>query len=451
MEKSDTQFPRAREKALRVLERVQVEQAYASPLLKSEARDLDPAARAFFQHLVKGTLQWRDLLDKIVASYLSGDRSGVPPQVLLILQLATYQLLFLDRAPVAVVVNEAVMLVKRRKHFKFAGVVNAILRRIASAREKHRAEIYGDLATPEALALSLSHPEWMVQRWTERWGMEEARALCVWNNSQWPLTLRVNTLRVDCTTLLSRLQEEGLSVVASRFAPDCLQLLSKPQALRWEDLVTFQEGLFLIQDESAALISHLLAPEPGEEVVDLCSAPGGKATHLATLMRNEGRVYAYDLHRRRLALVDENARRLGITIIECVEGDARSTASTRQVDRVLLDVPCSGLGVLGRKAEIRWRITADEIANLSSLQGELLASAACWVKPGGRLLYSTCTIEPEENERVVEHFLKQNAQFRLVPALVLPADLRTEQGFYFSIPQRVQMAGAFGALLERVL
>ncbi|WKZ56196.1 MAG: 16S rRNA (cytosine(967)-C(5))-methyltransferase RsmB [Bdellovibrionota bacterium] len=444
-----TQIPRAREYALRILERVHNDRAYASRILPFEGQELDPSARAFLQHLVKGTLQWQEALDAVVARYLTGSKETVPDEVKLILRLSTYQLLFLDRAPPAIVVNEAVTLTKKRKYFRFSGLVNALLRKVAAQRATLRSELYGEAATPEGLALATSHPEWLVRRWVERWGFEEAKALCVWNNTRWPITVRANALKTDCRSLAELLLSEGVMTEGCKYSSSCLRVLHKNRDLRWEDLHSFQEGLFMIQDESAALVAELMDPKPGETIIDLCSAPGGKTTHLAALMKNEGTIYAVDSHEHRLDLVRENVARLGVTNVECIAGDARTVVLPGPVDRVLVDAPCSGLGVLGRKAEIRWRIVESELNDLVALQGQLMRRAAALVKSGGRVVYSTCTIEPEENEGVIDAFLKECPEFALVPCSALDPALRTERGFYFAIPQRVRMAGAFCAILER--
>jgi 16S rRNA (cytosine967-C5)-methyltransferase len=439
----------ARERALHILWRIEVQGAFADRLLYAAATQsgLSDRDQALLQQLVKGTLQQRGALDATLERRLKSGLAALTPWIRNILRLGAYQVLFLDRTPPEVAVSESVELAKRYGHKGTAGLVNAVLRRIAAeAPQRPQAEAP---QSAEEIAERHSHPLWLVRRWLAQIGPEETIALCEADNTPWPLCLRANTLRVDAAQLRERLAAEGVLAEPARYAAACLIVRQLPAGTRLHELASFRDGLFQVQDESAALLAQLVAPEPGEFVVDLCSAPGGKTTALAALMENRGRILACDLHENRLRLVRANCERLGIAIAAYHSGDAREVALDEPADRVLLDAPCSGLGVLGRKSDVRWNKREEDIARMAALQAELIHQAAALVRPGGTLVYSTCTLEPSENERVVEEFLEFNPAFTLVsPPHGFPAELVSSQGYYCAWPQRHSMAGAFGAVLQ---
>jgi 16S rRNA (cytosine967-C5)-methyltransferase len=444
----------ARERALQILWRVEVQGAFADRLLYAAATQagLSDHDQALLQQLVKGTLQQRGALDAALERRVKSGLAALTPWIRNILRLGAYQVLHLDRTPPEVAVSESVELAKRYGHKGTAGLVNAVLRRLAAETPQRReaAAPSEEPQSAEAIAERYSHPVWLVRRWLAQLGADETIALCQADNTPWPLCLRANTLLVSREALRERLAAEGATAEPARYAADCVIARQLPPGKRLHELPSYREGLFQVQDESAALVAQLVAPQPGEFVVDLCSAPGGKTTALAALMANRGGVLACDLHENRLQLVRANCERLHVAIADYRVVDARDLALGDPADRVLLDAPCSGLGVLGRKSDVRWNKREEDIARMAALQAELIHHAATLVRPGGTLVYSTCTLEPDENERVVEEFLEYNPGFRLAsPPPGFPPDLVTPQGYYYAWPQRHGTAGAFGAILQR--
>ncbi|MBC8076697.1 MAG: 16S rRNA (cytosine(967)-C(5))-methyltransferase RsmB [Chloroflexales bacterium] len=444
----------ARERALQILWRIEVQGAFADRLLYTAATQAGLADhdQALLQQLVKGTLQQRGSLDAVLERRVKSGIATLTPWIRNILRLGAYQVLYLDRTPPEVAVSDAVELAKKYGHKGTVGLVNAVLRRVA-ADAPNRQSTPAHAEPPqsaEAIAESYSHPLWIVRRWLAQIGPAETIALCEADNRPWPLCLRTNTLRISSERLRERLDAEGVAVAPARYAADCTIMRQLPPNTRLHELASYRAGLFQVQDESAALVAQLVNPQPGELVIDLCSAPGGKTTALAALMGNQGRILACDLYENRLQLVRANCERLGVTIAEYQGADARALVLAQPADRVLLDAPCSGLGVLGRKSDVRWNKHEEDITRLSTLQAELIHHAATLVRAGGTLIYSTCTLEHTENERVVEDFLEYNPTFQLLPPPdSMPPELVTPQGYYYAWPQRHGVAGAFGAVLKR--
>jgi 16S rRNA (cytosine967-C5)-methyltransferase len=450
MQKHDQRRNVARDEALRILRRVEVDGAFVDRLLQHGLQQpgIGDKDQALIHQLVSGTLAWRARIDEVLDRYVKQGIRSLTPSIRNILRLGVYQLQFLDRIPPEVAVYESVELAKRYGHKGTVGLVNAVLRKVlAEGRADASAQ---EPRTAEEIASAYSHPEWMVRRWIEQLGIDETIALCETNNRPWPLTLRVNALKADLARLQDALRAEEVDVAPARYASECLLVRSLPPGTRLHALASYQSGWFQVQDESSALVARLVDPQPGDSVIDLCSSPGGKTTHMAMLMANQGTILAVDLHPGRLKLVQENCGRLGITNVQNRAADGRTLHIEQLVDRVLVDAPCSGLGVLGRKQDGRWRKSEDDIARLHQLQSELLRHAATLVRPGGRLVYSTCTIEPAENEHVVEAFLRDHPHYeRGAIGASVPEELISEQGYYRTWPQRHQIGGAFGAVLCR--
>jgi 16S rRNA (cytosine967-C5)-methyltransferase len=440
----------AREQALNILYRIETQKSYSTQMLDNVSRDntLDERDRALVHQLVKGTLERRGTLDHVLDSLVKSGVGKLTPWIRNILRLGTYQILFLTRIPVEAAVNESVNLARQHGHQGTIKLVNAVLRKVAA--EGNALLLHSGSNSVEELATVHSHPPWMVERWVRQWGIEETIALCTANNRAWPPCLRTNTLRATTAQLRQMLQAEGVAFEPARYYPDCTIITALPPDLRLHTLQAYRDGLFLVQDESFALIGELVDPQPHELVVDLCSAPGGKTTHLAALMHDQGRVVAVDPHAHRLQLVRENCQRLHVRIVETVEGDGRTVALNRLADRILIDAPCSGTGVLGRRSDARWNKSPDDIPRLHTLQFELLTHAATLLRPGGCLVYTTCSLEPEENEGTVEAFLQRCPGYRRVPvAGRIPPELVDQSGYYRTWPHRHGMGGAFGAILIR--
>lgn len=445
-----------REKALQILRRVETQQSYVTPLLEQATATVSERDRALLHQLVKGTLDWRGAVDAVLEPIVKGGLAALTPWVRNILRLGAYQILFLDRIPPQVAVNESVELAKRYSHRGAVGLVNAVLRKVVAQRHTGAAAAPSagqsdDQDSPGAIAAAYSHPEWLIRRWLAQLGAAQTIALCLADNRAWPLCLRTNTLKVDTDELRRRLQAEGVELRAARYHPDCTLVAHLPRGVRLHELAAYRDGLFQVQDESSAFVASLVDPQPGELIVDLCSAPGGKTTHLAALIGNQGRIIAVDPHGDRLRLVGENCARLGVINVETQIGDGRTVQIDQPADRVLVDAPCSGLGVLGRRSDARWNKSADDLPRLHALQLQLLEHAATLLKPGGRLVYSTCTVEPLENDDTVEEFLRAHAEFKALDArdAAIPDALVDSRGYYRTWPQRHNMGGAFGVAVVK--
>jgi 16S rRNA (cytosine967-C5)-methyltransferase len=440
---------KAREAAVKIINVVHEKGAYANVALVQELRrqELSDVDRRFVTELVYGTVKAGATLDWILRRYVNRPVKKIPPMIADILRLGLYQLFFMDRIPASAACNEAVELAKRYGHPGTVKFVNAVLR--TAVREPEKAAFpEGKGQATTQLALASQHPEWLVRRWIREFGYAEAAALCAFDNEQAVLSLRTNTLKISREDLLTRLQDEGAEGEASAWAPEGIRCLSHGALDR---LPSLQQGLFQVQDESSMQVAHVVAPQPGEFIIDTCSAPGGKTTHLAAIMENTGRILALDIYEHKLQRVAENAARLGISIIETKLLDAREVGElyAGQADRVLVDAPCSGLGVLRRKPDARWNKTPEQLAELPPLQLEILSSAARAVKPGGVLVYSTCTILREENQAVVEAFLAAQPDFFLEKTgHFLPGKPR-EDAMVQLLPQRDGTDGFFIARLRR--
>lgn len=402
--------------ALEVLYEINEKGAYANLALDRalfSCREADARDRALATELVYGTVKQRGRLDYILDQFATVKTEKMDPWTRNNLRLALYQLTSLDKIPPSAAVDEAVKLAKRHGHAdKF---VNAVLRAYLRGKDQIR---WPDPAQSPAeyLAARYSFPRWMTERFLRAYGPEQAEALCRWYNAPAPLWIRTNTLRTSRAALRAQLEQAGFSAAESRIAPEGLRL---DAATDLRGLDAFRRGLFTVQDESSMLAARAVSPTPGDSVLDVCSAPGGKTTHLAQLMQNTGRICACDIHPHRLELVRETCARLGVTCVELFLQDGTRLRERWQTpfDAVLCDVPCSGLGVLGRRADARWSKTAADIDDLCRVQAQILEEAAQLVKPGGVLVYSTCTITPEENELQVRRFLERHCEFSPDPLL----------------------------------
>jgi 16S rRNA (cytosine967-C5)-methyltransferase len=413
----------ARAVAARVLERVEADAAFADLALDAELtrHRLMPRDVGLATELIYGTLRWQRYLDWVLAPHSKRRLPSLDPRVRMILRMTAYQLVFLERVPGFAAVNDAVTLARGRKP-GVAEFVNAVLRSFSrrGAREREPAPPRDPV---DALATRLSFPTWLAARWIARFGTEEAEALMRSLNERPAVTLRTNTLRATREALLQRLRaEDSLAATPTRHAPEGLIVEHGGAPGGWR---AFVEGACVAQDEASILVGHLLAPAPGELVADVCAAPGTKTTHLAQLMDNCGRILAFDPQPARLARVAEMAARLGVTIAETTGGTVEALAPRWQAacDAVLVDAPCSNLGVLRRNPDVKWRRAAADIAASAVQQSQILAAAATMVKPGGRLVYATCSLEPEENDDLTRAFLAARGDFAPDPPADFPLAL----------------------------
>ncbi len=432
-----------REIAYRTLRAREAGQDYVEDLLDAECSrsPLSPQDRRLVQEIVYGTVRWQATLDWLVAR-LTENRPQ-KPGLQVLLRLGLYQLFWLDRVPDHAIVHETVELAKQAGFGPQAGFVNALLRNCVRDREVTRgllkqmqAEVTAD---PETLARAWSHPQWLVTRWLERWGAADTRRLLEWNNTPPPLFARVNTLKASVSDILQRWREED-GVVYDFFrrpwAPENLAFALKEHRTL-SRMATFREGWFYIQDPSTLLAPKLLEPRRGQHVLDLCAAPGGKTTLIAQLMANDGRIVALDQSESRLALIRENCFRLGV---RCVDTQLFQphTPIPGNYDRILIDAPCSNTGVLRRRVDLRWRVRPEELQRLARTQSELLRQAAAALKLGGLLVYSTCSLEPEENANVVQHFSDEHPAFRLEDEVELLPFQEGVDGAYAVVFRRTQ-------------
>jgi 16S rRNA (cytosine967-C5)-methyltransferase len=388
---------------------------------------LSPADRGLCQEIVYGVVRWQATLDWLIARKTGGREQK--PALQNLLRLGLYQIFWLDRIPDHAAVHETVELAKRNGFGPQAGFVNAILRGFLREHDEIKA-LLAELKISNP-AIGWSHPEWLVGRWQKRFGVEKIARLLEWNNTPPKTFARVNTLKVD-----------GASVPASRLVSSLAPPENAGDLLaRWRDenveydfvrrdwleenlvfelkshpplnsLTSFRDGWFYIQDPGTLLAAYKLDPQPSETILDLCAAPGGKTTFIAQLMRNEGRIVACDISEERLKLVQENCQRLGVTCVETIQNSKLNTQNLK-FDRILVDAPCSNTGVMRRRVDLRWRISPEEISRLRQTQLDLLKLAATKLKPGGVLVYSTCSLEPEENSEVVKEFLREHGDFKL--------------------------------------
>ena len=390
---------------------------------------LERADRALCQNLVYGVVRWRRTLDWLIAR--KATRPPTKPALAAVLRLGLYQMFWLDRVPDHAAVNDAVELAKEMGARNQAGFVNATLR--SCGRE--RAEIEKLLAglKTEQPALGFSHPDWLCERWQARWGADETAKLLEWDNLPAPAFARLNALKTDAATLEQAWAKEGLEWMEIQRdwtgRARIYQLSFLPSA---GQLASFRNGWFYVQDPSTLLAVHQLAPKPGETILDMCAAPGGKTFFAAQLMENRGRIVARDGHESRLSLLRENRERLGTG---CVEINPAGPEPSR-FDGILVDAPCSNTGVLRRRVEARWRVQPAEIERLGRAQAGLLRQAAPLLKKGGRLVYSTCSLETDENENVVQNFLGEFPEFKCLTERTL-------------LPFRDQTDGAFVAVLGK--
>ncbi len=402
-----------REVAMQVLLKVELNESFSGLALNQALNDaaLSRPDAGLATELAYGTIQRLNTIDHALSGRVKGWPKKVEPWVRALLRLSYYQLRWLDRVPAHAAVAEAVNIAKRRGHAGIAGLVNGVLRGII--REGINPPLPSNLSPAERISLEHSHPEWLVQRWIEAYGEETTEKICAANNEPPHASARVNPLKATRDELLAAMNESGLTVQPSRLSA---QGIVAERAGNLVHTDWYNNGSLTIQDESSMLVAAVANPQPGMTVLDCCAAPGGKSTHLAELLRNKGKVLANDVHFHKEALIQQQAERLGLSCVETMVSDALELPyrlHEGSFDVVLLDAPCSGLGVIRRKPEIKWNKTPEDVASLAELQHRLLHRVQSLVKPGGTLVYSTCTIAPEENERTIEHFLRDYPSFEL--------------------------------------
>ena len=433
--------------AVKVLNRVERTDSYLDKVLDAELRsgELNDLDKGLLTEVVHGVLRWQNRLDWVLNGFSHGNFSKSEINVKNILRVSLYQILFLERVPHSAAVNEGVEFIKRIRGEKPAGLVNAVLRNIIRNIEGIRyPDPNEDLV--QYLAVFYSHPHWMVKRWLDRYGREATERLLMANNERPGMALRVNRLKISPADFRARLDAQQIPYTLSEILPHFVRVKTL-SGIAQMDL--FRTGMFTIQDESAALPCQLLDPKPGQRIIDLCAAPGGKSTNIAEIMENNGEIVALDKYEAKLNLIRASAERLGVKIIDLRSADA-TVFEGPLADRVLLDAPCSGLGTLAKKPDMKWKRDIGDIRKLNLTQEALLENAARLVKPGGAIVYSTCTIEPEENTGIITAFLERHPEFSLDRAeKYLPAAVVSPEGFVSTLPHVHFMDGSFAARLVK--
>lgn len=394
-----------REQIVDLLIEVERDKSYAQLSLKKALVDLDIRDKALATEVFYGTLKYGIQIDYWLNQYSKTPVKKMKPLIRNLLRMSVYQMLHLDKIPVSAVINEAVKIAKKRKFQGLSGFVNGLLRQIDRERE--------NLSFPSekeglsyALSIQYSIPEWIMEMWLKRYDKETVQKIGEALNKRAEVCGRINTLKGSKEELIEILEKEQVKVEEGHLLEEAFYL-KKVDNL--QNLDSFKAGAWTVQDESAMLVAHVMAPQKGEHILDMCSAPGGKSMHMATLMENEGEIIACDVHGHKLELIEKNAKRLGIKIIKPTlqDGMVLNEDFVGKFDKVLLDAPCSGLGIMKRKPDIRLHKTEEDLKEIVAIQKALLKNAVSYLKPNGRLVYSTCTISYEENEKMVQEAIKE--------------------------------------------
>ncbi|KMY53570.1 16S rRNA methyltransferase [Bacillus sp. FJAT-27231] len=411
---------RVREIALDLLESVEKNQSYSNLLLHSaiEKNHLTGRDAGLLTEITYGTIQRKLTLDFFLAPFI---KKKLEPWVQQLLRLSLYQMIYLDKVPERAVIHEAVEIAKKRGHKGISGLVNGILRSVQRNGLRSFSEIKDEA---ERISIETSHPLWLVKRWLAQFGEEKTKEMCAINLTAPMQTIRVNKTKANQEEVLQLLEAEGFEAEPSDVLPEAIRIL-KGNAARSS---VFETGMATIQDESSMIVAYALGIEPNEAILDACAAPGGKTTHIAEKLNNTGSVSALDLHEHKIKLIKQNAARLGLTNIEAKAWDSRKAGEIfekESFDRVLVDAPCSGLGVLRRKPDIKYVKEEKDLSSLQKIQLDILDAAAPLLKKGGVLVYSTCTADREENEGTVKKFLETHTDFEPAELTDLPPVIQT--------------------------
>lgn len=427
----------ARQTAFEILFRVEKNSAYSNLLLDEllSSSGLDTRDKAFVSNLVYGVIERKITLDYQLSAHLSQPLKKLKPQVLVILRMGVYQILFMDKVPKSAAVNESVKLVKANKCAFAAGVVNAVLRKCGEL-------ILPDKNSEDYLSVKYSCPKWLIHKWCDEYGKENAERLIESCIGKPDTVIRVNTLKTTADELIIELENEGVKAEKGMIENSLVISLSGNEISL---LTAYKNGLFHVQDTASQYCAKAVGAKDGETVFDLCSAPGGKAFTVSQHMNNKGKLFAFDIYDHRTKLISDSAVRLGIDIIEAKAADAKKFNDTLgKADRVLCDVPCSGLGIIRRKPEIKYK-NKESLDGLPAIQLKILENGARYVADGGRLIYSTCTLSKAENENVCEKFLSEHKDFRAVA----PLGEISDKCFVTLMPHKNGCDGFFIATFEK--
>ncbi len=443
----------ARQTAFQVLRDIDRKDSYADSALDRilQKSDLQQSDRRLVTELVYGVIRRQRTLDHLIEQFSQKNNQKQPPDLRRILQIGLYQLRYLDQIPASAAVNTSVDLAKTNGLKGLAGVVNGILRSYLRIQASQGDPLILPIDPIQKLGIFYSFPDWLIQLFREQWDEQNTAELCQYFNQPPPIDLRINPLKTDLETVEQALVQVGVETQRLAGLPQVLRLTKGERTI--QNLPGFRDGWWTVQDASAQLVSHILNPQPQDLIIDGCAAPGGKTTHLAELMGDRGTIYACDLTASRLKKLEKSQQRLQLRSIYPWIGDSRKfqLPEGQLADKVLVDAPCSGLGTLHRNPDIRWRQTPDKIQTLTLLQAEILEQAATWVKPQGDLVYATCTLNPQENQAIIQQFLQTHPQWHLspLPVLSLAKKIASEEGWLQILPQVQYMDGFFIAKLKK--
>jgi 16S rRNA (cytosine967-C5)-methyltransferase len=430
----------ARKEAAKILYRVEKDDAFANILIhdKLNKNSLSAQDGALLHEIVMGTLRWKKRLDYILSRTIRDDWRQTQIKLKIILEIGLYQILYLNRIPVFAVINESVELAKTWGQPRWAGLVNAVLRRLSTISNDF---LWSDSDNRiERIAVNYSFPEWLISSWIQTIGEERTEKLCQINNEKAAITLRVNRLKSEKEPIVEHFKQQGYNVCECRYLNDYLKLQDAGDLFQSQ---MFQEGLVTVQDESAGISVCLLNPQPGELILDMAAAPGGKTSYIYEMTQGKAEIVAMDRNRGRLNRLIDTFTRFEYPIREIIQGDG-TACPVKSMDKILIDAPCSGLGVLRKKIELRWKMQESRIIDLSKLQKRMLAEAVNILKPGGVIVYSTCTTTTEENEAVVDWFLNKYQKFRIEPGhRWVPRELVHEKGWVKTWTDLHEMDGSF--------
>ncbi len=405
----------ARIAAVKILSRFERSDSYLDKLIFHELKKtkLNSLDTAFLYELVNGVIRWKEKLDYVLVGFYHGDYMKLLNIIKNALRVGLYQIMFLDKIPVHAAINESVEYIKKIQGEKTANIANGVLRNIDRNVDNIR---FPDKDSDPIYHYSVvfSHPRWMVRRWEGRFSRKELEDLLFINNKRPYVPIRVNKLQSSVEDIKKILDEKGISFFVSDYLPTSIILKSPKQDISTLDI--FRNGMITVQDPSASMAAKLSNAKPGDFIVDTCAAPGGKSFFMAEMTGDDCRIISLDKYESKLKQINENAERLKLKSIQTMEGDAESISFDEKADIVFCDLPCSGLGTLSKKPDIKWKRDIDDIYILSGVQKKILQHASELVKIGGALIYSTCTIEPEENREVIERFLNKNPNFEIDPA-----------------------------------
>lgn len=435
-----------RETILDLLIRIDGDNGFSHLIIDHEIKSNEISERdaGLLTEIVYGTLQRKLTLDFYLENYLEPSKN-IKPWVKMLLRMSVYQTVFLDKVPDHAIIHEAVEIAKRRGHKGIAGLVNGVLRNIQRTGLPDTSKID---SPSKRIAIETSHPEWLVERWIDMYGIDTTKQMCEANLERKHTSIRVQPMKISQIQAMENLKEQGFDVHESMFSEQGIvidegNIIQSP---------LFKEGYVTIQDQSSMLVTEMLDLKSDMIVLDACSAPGGKVTHIAEKMADQGKIHAYDLHTKKAKLLQEKANKLQLSIIEAKQGDARKLQdlhSKESFERILVDAPCSGLGVIRGKPEIKYNKQESDIHNLAQIQLDILTGVAPLLKKNGKLMYTTCTVDKEENNQVVTKFLKIHPEyvvdqtfFEELPVFLKQTDGVTEEGLQL-FPQTQETDGFF--------